>query len=237
MSSSKIKCIVVEDEQHTLRLMENYISQLDQLELLGAFVSPVELLNFEKLAEAQIIYLDIQMPGMTGIDFLKSKSVSAEIIFTTAYSEYALEGYELNITDYLMKPIELPRFIKATQKAIKQISLKTTIPQNTSETVPDSILLKVDKKLLRVKVNDIIYIQSDWNYVHVCTSEKKLMILSTMKGIENELTSYNFIRIHKSYLINLDHFTSIEGNLVELSDGSKLQVSRNYKQNLLNQLE
>lgn len=234
--SEKIKCIIVEDEQHSARLLENYISQLEQLELLGSFVSPVELLNFKRLDEVQIIYLDIQTPGMTGVDFLKSNSINAEVIFTTAYSEYALEGYQLNVVDYLVKPVELPRFINATHKAIEQIKLKSTTPRETQKT-SEYILLKVDKKLVRTKIDDILYVQSDWNYVHVCTSEKKYMVLSTMKGIQNELASYNFVRIHKSYLMNLDHFKSIEGNLIELNDGTKLQVSRNYKQNFLDRLK
>ncbi|MCG8331279.1 MAG: LytTR family DNA-binding domain-containing protein [Chitinophagales bacterium] len=235
MSDTKIKCVVVEDEQHTARLIENYISQIKQLEWLGSFVTPVELLNFARIDEVQIIYLDIQMPGMTGVDFLKLKPVNAEIIFTTAYSKYALEGYELDVTDYLLKPVELPRFIKATQKAIDRIHLKSS-QSNTNEKRSEYILLKVDKKLIRIAVNEIIYVQSDWNYVHVHTPQKKYMVLSTMKGMENELASYDFARIHKSFLINLHHFESIEGNLVQLKSGTRLQVSRNYKQGLMERL-
>ena len=235
MSDTKIKCVVVEDEQHTARLMENYISQIKQLEWLGSFVTPVELLNFARIDEVQIIYLDIQMPGMTGVDFLKLKPVNAEIVFTTAYSKYALEGYELDVTDYLLKPVELPRFIKATQKAIDRIHLKSS-QSNTNEKRSEYILLKVDKKLVRVAVNEIIYVQSDWNYVHVHTLQKKYMVLSTMKGMENELASYDFVRIHKSFLINLHYFESIEGNLVQLKSGTRLQVSRNYKQGLMERL-
>ena len=235
MSDTKIKCVVVEDEQHTARLMENYISQIKQLEWLGSFVTPVDLLNFARIDEVQIIYLDIQMPGMTGVDFLKLKPVDAEVIFTTAYSKYALEGYELDVTDYLLKPVELPRFIKATHKAIDRIQLKSS-QNNTSEKRSEYILLKVDKKLIRIAVNEIRYIQSDWNYVHVHTSQKKYMVLSTMKSTENELSSYDFVRIHKSFLINLYHFESIEGNIVQLKNGIRLQVSRNYKQGLIERL-
>lgn len=235
MSNTKIKCVVVEDEQHTARLMENYISQINQLELIGSFVSPIELLNFEQLHEVQIIYLDIQMPGMTGVDFLKSKPVDAEIIFTTAYPQYALEGFELDVTDYLLKPVELSRVIKATQKAIENIRLKS-IDSSGKEAAPEYLMFKVDKKLVRIFVNDIIYVQSDWNYVHVHTSNEKYMILSTMKGIESDLSAYDFVRIHKSFLINLKHFKAIEGNLVHLGNDLKLQVSRNHKQELMDRL-
>jgi DNA-binding LytR/AlgR family response regulator len=214
--------------------MENYVAQLNQLELLGSFISPIELLNFDQLNEIQIVYLDIQMPGITGIDFLKSKSINAEVIFTTAYPQYAIEGYELDVIDYLLKPVELPRFIKATQKAIEQIELKSS--KQSIATPPEYIMLKVDKKLVRIKVDDIIYVQSDWNYVHVYTTQKKYMILSTMKGIVNELAPYDFVRIHKSYLINLTHFESIEGNLVQLHAVEKLPVSRNHRMDLMNRL-
>ena len=233
--NSKIKCVVVEDEQHSARLIENYISQINQLEWIGSFVTPIELLNFERLDEVQIIYLDIQMPGMTGTDFLKSKPIDAEIIFTTAYSQFALEGFELNATDYLLKPVELPRFIKATQKAIKQIELKASSSKSL-DNLPEHITLKTNKKLVKVFVNDIVYVQSDWNYIHVYTTQNKYMVLSTMKGIENKLAPFDFIRIHKSFLINFQNFKSIEGNMVELIGEVKLHVSRNYKQELIERL-
>jgi DNA-binding LytR/AlgR family response regulator len=236
MTDSKIKCVIVEDEQHTALLMENYIAQMKQLECIGTFVSPLELLSFERLEAVQIIYLDIQMPDMTGVDFLKLKPLNAEVILTTAYSKYAIEGYELNVTDYLLKPIKLPRFVKATQKAIDQIRLKT--PQKSTSIPPDEhLLLKVDKKLVRVEVNEMLYVQSDWNYVYVHIDQKRYMVLGSLKSMIKELEPYNFIRIHKSFLINLKHFKSIEGNMVELSNGVKLHVSRNYKQGLLERLK
>lgn len=231
----KVKCIIVEDEQYTTLLMENYVSQMKNLELLGTFVSPLDVLSFDRLDEVQIIYLDIQMPGMTGVEFLKSKAIEAEIIFTTAYSKYAIEGYELNITDYLLKPVEFPRFVKATQKAIEKIRLKAQAPQSPS--TPANITLKVDKKLVRVSVEDIIFVQSDWNYIHVYTHDKKYMVLRTMKAIERMLEPFNFVRIHKSYLINFDQLISLEGNMVEMFGNHRIQVSRNYKLGLLHKLQ
>ncbi len=235
MDQTKIKCVVVEDEQHTTRLMENYISQIRKLELIGSFISPMELLNYDRIDEIQLIYLDIQMPGMTGVELLRSKPINAEVIFTTAYSEYALEGYDLDIADYLLKPVELPRFIKATNKAIEKISAKS-FKTKRREVPSNPIMLKVDKKLVRVFIEDIIYIKADWNYVHVHTSKKVHMILSTLKAIEMELMPYDFIRVHKSFLINLLHFESIEGNIVQLTGNVKLNVSRNYKRELLDSL-
>lgn len=232
MADSNIKCVIIEDEQHTTRLMEDYVSKVAKLELLGSFVSPIDFMNYERSSEVQLIYLDINLPGMTGLDFLHSIDVNAEVIFTTAYSEYAIQGYELNVTDYLVKPVEFSRFLKATNKAIGLINLKRGNINTRSE---GYIMLKVDKKLMKFVISDIIYIQSDWNYIYVHTKEGKFMVLSTMKGIEEMLSKYNFIRIHKSYLINLDYFEFIEGNQVQVG-GVKLQVSRNYKNDLLESL-
>ena len=232
MSDSKIKCVVIEDEHHTTKLMENYISQISQLEWAGSFVSPVDFFNYEDKKDIQIIYLDIQMPNMTGVEFLKLNSGTAEIIVTTAYSEYAIKGYEFDVTDYLLKPVEFSRFLKATQRALKNVEINQ-IANNIPTKPSDFIILKVDKKLIKVRIDDILYIQSDWNYIYVYTSKQRYMVLSTMKGIEAELASYNFIRIHKSYLINVTHFESVEGNEVLLNTNVKLQVSRSYKPQLL----
>ncbi|TKG96959.1 response regulator transcription factor [Puteibacter caeruleilacunae] len=234
MTAEKVKCVIVEDEQHNMRLLENYISNIKSLEIIGTFLSPVELLNFERLTEVELMYLDIQMPGMTGVELLKSVPMDVEVIFTTAYSEYALQGYELNVTDYLLKPIELARFVQATNKAVDNIRLKKM--KSTGETMCKHVLLKVDKKLVRVQVEDIVYIQSDWNYVHVYTKDTRHIVLSTMKQIQELLREYDFVRIHKSFLINLDHFESIEGNVVQVR-GIRLQVSRSYKNDLVDAIQ
>jgi len=234
MSSQKFTCVVVEDEQHTTRLMKKYISQIDQLVLLACFVSPLELINSELLAEVDIIYLDIQMPNMTGMEFLSLTQTKAEVILTTAYSEYALDGYEHNVIDYLLKPVDFPRFVKASKKAIEQRILKSKARDTNKNNQKDEyLMLKVDKKLVRIYKEDIVYIQSDWNYLHVYTKTEKFMVLGTMKNIEATLSNDEFIRIHKSYLINHKYFEYLEGNQV-LINGIKLQVSRNYKQDLIN---
>lgn len=229
----KIKCVIVEDEQHNMRLLESHVSKVERLELVGSFISPIELLNSSCLNDIQIIYLDIQMPNMTGVEFLKSVPTTAEVIFTTAYSEYAIEGYNLNVTDYLLKPIELPRFLQATNKAIENIELKS---KPSESKLPEYMMLKVDKKLVKVYVKEIVYVQSDWNYVHVYTVSDKYMILSTLKNMEETLSKYQFIRIHKTHIINPDYFEFMEGNQVQVN-GVKLQVGRSHKEELLKKIE
>lgn len=230
----KYKCAIIEDEHHNQNLLQSYVSQMNKIELLGTFSSPVDFLNFDRIDEIAIIFLDIHLPGMTGIEFLKSKVTNAEVIITTAYSDYALDGYELDVVHYLLKPIELHQFIKATQKAIEQIKLKATKLEN-KKTPLKSVILKVDKKLVKVLITDIIYIKADWNYVQVYTPNAKLMVLSTMKVMEEVLPN-SFMRIHKSFLINLEHFKSLEGNTIQLTDNTQLHVSRNYKPQLLTRL-
>ena len=157
-----------------------------------------------------------------------------KIILTTAYSEYAIEGYELDVIDYLLKPIGFSRFVKATNKAIDSISMSQI--KGDAANASDFLMLRVDKKVIKVFIKDITHIESDWNYVHVHTTTSKMMVLSTMKGIEEKLSAYNFIRIHKSFIINFDFFESLEGNLVQVN-GNKLIVSRNYKEALINLLQ
>ena len=230
--TEKIKCVIVEDEDHSRMLIEDYISKVATLELIGSFTSPIDLLNFTNLDDVQIIYLDIQMPDMTGIEFLKTIPVNAEVIFTTAYSDYALEGYSLNVTDYLLKPVELSRFMQATHKASDNIQIKKKKKIFGKE---DCIVLKVDKKLVKVSVNDIIYIQSNWDYVHIMMRKKKYIVHSTMKNVEDLLSKYQFIRIHKSYLINANLIDFMEGNVIVVQ-GKRLPVSRRCKDNLMKKL-
>lgn len=229
----KIKCVIVEDEQHTARLMEDYLSKMSQLELLGVFVSPIELLNFPQLESVQIIYLDIQTPEMTGLEFLKSIPVTAEVIITTAYPEYALDGYELNVIDYLLKPVKLSRFITATTKAVAQIKLKQLGESKPEE---EYLFIKVDKQQIKVYTKDIVYLKADWNYVHIFTTTDKFMVHSTFKHYTEILTKLDFAIIHKSYLINLAFFESILGNQVQVN-GITLQVSRTYKDELIRRVK
>lgn len=232
MVKDKVKCVIVEDEQHNMRLIQKYVGQINRLELVGSYVSPLEMINAEVLEETQIIYLDIQTPGMTGIDFLKSFPVQAEIILITAYGQYALDGYELNITDYLLKPVEFPRFLSATNKAISRIETAKRLSMLDDDKF---IMLKVDKRLVRVSIGDIVYIKSDWNYMHVHLRNMKYVVLGTLSDMEQDLQQHNFVRIHKSYLINICHLDYVEGNQVQIA-GEKLQISRGYKTEFLRRI-
>ena len=228
-----INCVIIEDEEPNKRLLENYIEQIDSLKLIGSFNSPIEFVSSGNLTNVQILYLDIQMPEMTGIEFLRAIPTDAEVIFTTAYPDFALQGYELNVTDYLLKPIEFDRFLRATNKAMSNIKLKKDATNIIEE--QEYIFFKADKRLIRMAIKDIVYIKADWNYVHVVTKKSKVMVLSTMKSIEDDLSNSNFVRIHKSFIINLDYFEFIEGNRVSVN-GEYLQVSRGYKVDLMKAL-
>ncbi len=156
-SNKTFNCVIIEDEEHNTRLIENYISQVDELHLLASFVSTLDLLNFEDKEKIDIIQREIQTPVMTGVDFLKMHNVKqAEVFITTAYDNYAMKGYEFDVTDYLLKPVELPRFITASQKAISRITLKAQVSVQPNE--GSFLLLNVDTKPIRIAPKELIFI-------------------------------------------------------------------------------
>ncbi|MGB0868163.1 MAG: LytR/AlgR family response regulator transcription factor [Flavobacteriales bacterium] len=228
-----IKCVILEDEVFSSKLMEDYISKNAELELLGKFVSPIDFIESDVYHSAELIYLDIQMPEMSGIDFLKQLSPKAEIIITTANPNFALEGFRLNLTDYLMKPIEYIKFIQATSKAIEKIKLsKKLLEANTSNKEDGYLFLKVDKKQIKIYIKNIVYIEGAWNYIIIHSTSQQYIVHEKMKVLESRLSQQNFLRIHKSYIVNIDFLEFIEGNLGYFN-GKELPISRSYKANLI----
>lgn len=227
------KCVILEDEIFSRKLMEDYVSKKNDLELIGKFISPIDFIESEVYNDAEIIYLDIQMPEMSGIEFLKQLSPKAEIIITTANPNFALEGFSLNLTDYLMKPIEYIKFIQATNKAIQKIIIKEKLSEPMSLPKEEGYLfLKVDKKQIKIYVKNIIYIEGAWNYIIVHTTGQQYIVHEKMKVLEEKLSCQNFFRIHKSYIVNIDFLEFIEGNLGYFN-GKELPISRSYKAQLI----
>ncbi|MCT4616557.1 MAG: LytTR family DNA-binding domain-containing protein [Marinifilaceae bacterium] len=225
----KYNIAILEDEEPNARLLESYITQIEDLTLIGKFSNPVEFINSKQSSQVEILLLDIHMPIMNGMDFLKNINPNAEVIITTAYPQYAISGYEYSVVDYLLKPVEMSRFIQAINKAKDNIKIKRDTDLKNS----NFRIFKVDKKLMKINLDDIVYIKSDWNYIHIFTNNSKYVVLSTMKKIEKDLFYENFIRIHKTLIINLNYFEYIEGNTVCIN-GNKLQIGKSYKQNFLN---
>lgn len=232
----KIRTILVDDEPLALQILEKYVSQLPELELVGMCSNAIEANNLLQKEEIDLLCLDINMPQISGIDFLKSLKNPPLVIFTTAFPEYAMEGYNLDVVDYLLKPISFDRFMKAINKVIER-----TVPKKTHHTEDrDYFYVKADKKLIKVKYSDIIYIEGLKDYVIIRVNESRIVTLQTMKSLADKLPADLFIRVHRSYLVNIDKINSIMGNMIEVFEKGKsklIPIGKNYKDELMETIE
>lgn len=230
-----IKAIIVDDEPLALDVLETYINQIPNIELVQRCTNAIEANEAIKTHDIDLMFLDIQMPQITGIDFLKSLQNPPKVIFTTAYPDYAVDGFELNASDYLLKPISLDRFMKSVNRVSEEIELE----QNESSGIGDSdefFFVKADKKLIKVIYDDILYIEGLKDYVIIRMNSSRVITLQTMKSLEAKLPSALFQRIHRSFIINLNKINAIVGNMVEITEkGEKkhIPVGKNYRERLL----
>ncbi len=228
-----INALIVDDEPLALDVLETYIERLPNVNLVRRCNNAIEAMDALNSEKIDLMFLDIQMPQLTGIDFLKTLQNPPLVVFTTAYPNYALDGYELNVTDYLLKPISFERFMTAVNKATDQLAL-----QNSSSNVEeanegtDFIFVKSDKKLIKVKYSDIHYIEGLKDYVIIRMANSRVITLQTMKSLEVKLPSDLFKRIHRSYIVALDHIDAIVGNMVEINK-KHLPIGKNYREELL----
>jgi len=233
---SKLKAIIVEDEHLAAEGLKSYVAEIEFLELISRCENALEANKILTEQNVDLIFLDIQMPKLTGIDFLKSLSKPPMVIFTTAYPNYALQGYELDVIDYLLKPYPFDRFLKAVNKAKDRFELEHPSPTDQSKLEnADYFFVKTDQKLEKVVTNDIYFIQAMENYVIIHTSSQKIMSLMTMKSMEEKLPTSQFLRIHKSYLVNINKVESIEGNCLNVKS-KQLPISRQNKQEVLSKI-
>ncbi len=244
--------IIVDDEPLALDVLETYIERMPDLNLIARCNNAFEANEALKNNEIDLMFLDIQMPQLTGIEFLKTLVKPPMIIFTTAYQQYAIEGFELNALDYLLKPISMDRFMKAVNKATEQYNLhhKEAAPsaQRAADTegavvqadMPDYIFVKADKKLIRVRFSDILYIEGLKDYVIIRTETGRVISLQTMKSLEDKLPAPQFVRVHRSYIVGMDKIQAIVGNMVEVTEKGQpkhLPIGKNYRDELLEMIE
>lgn len=228
-----IKAMIVDDEPLAQDILESYIEKLPNVELLCKCSNAIEANEVLKSEHVDLIFLDIQMPQITGIDFVKSLKNPPSIVFTTAYPDYAVEGFELSATDYLLKPISMDRFMQAVNKAEKEISNKAN---GDIESKEDFIFVKADKKLIKINYDDILYIEGLKDYVIIRMKEGRVITLQTMKSLEAKLPSNLFRRIHRSYIVSTGKIKALMGNMVELIENGKtkhIPIGKNYKDDLL----
>jgi DNA-binding LytR/AlgR family response regulator len=231
----KIKCIVVDDEPIARQYLSDYVAKMPQLELLAVFSNAKDAWEIIETGGAELVFLDIQMPGLTGIEFIRTLQKKPAVILTTAYSEYALEGYELDVRDYLLKPISFERFARAVNKVADQLSMQAdsnssgSSPSDENETITrDFIFVKSGYKSVKLNISDILYVEGMKEYVLIHTKDKKFAKLDRMKNMENLLKRQGFIRVHKSYLVSVKDIESVFGNTLEIN-GKQLPVGRSYK--------
>ena len=226
---SNIKCVIIDDEPLALNVLEGYIKQTPFLELAEKFTNPVKAFNYLNDNEADLIFVDIQMPDLSGLDIVAKLRNKPSLIFTTAYSEYAMEGFRADAIDYLLKPIDYPDFLKAVNKAkewIFAIKGKDIDVQSNK----DFLFIKSEYKIIRINFKEIIYVQGMSEYVKIhLTNSKPIMSLLSLKSLEAQLPEDMFMRVHKSYIVNLQKINVIERNEIVYDDGTIIPVSLQYK--------
>jgi DNA-binding LytR/AlgR family response regulator len=233
----KIKCIIIDDEPLAIKVIKSHLKEIDYMELIASFNTPITALPLIEKGEIDAIFLDINMPKMNGLDFLRSLTVKPHVVITTAYREFAVESFELDVLDYLVKPIPFGRFLKAVNKITKRINLEKESSSEVSMKEEPFIFLKVDKKLMKIKLNDILYIESLKDYIKVITVLGDYLVHKSMTSISEELPNENFIRIHRSFTIAINKISFVEGNSIEIGN-RRIPIGRNYlkpaKQKILN---
>jgi len=224
----KLKCLIIDDEPLAQRVLEKYVSELSGLELKGKCSDAIEAMEVLQEQEVDLIFLDINMPRLSGINFLKTYKNPPMVIITTAYTEYALESYELNVLDYLKKPFSFERFLQAVHKAEEKLK-GAAEPQEAEKDEMEYIFVKANKKTINISLDSILYVEALGDYVKIFTSEGHVVTYQSLKGIERLLPSLKFYRIHKSYIVSLSKIKSIEGNMVHMEKGT-IPIGNNYKQ-------
>jgi DNA-binding LytR/AlgR family response regulator len=231
-----INCIIIDDEPLARKGLKEYIADIDFLNLAGDFDNPLKATALLNSGDIQLIFLDIQMPRITGIEFFKTLQNAPEVIFTTAYPQYALDGFEVNALDYLVKPISFDRFLKAALRAKEFYEVRE---QNSASTIPnataDYFFIKADNKLVKLLFADILFVEALQNYVTIYTTDKKYISYLTFKSVEDYLPAGRFIKTHKSFIIAAEKVDSIEGNEIRIGQ-YQVPISRNLKDDVMEKL-
>jgi len=234
-----MRCIIIEDQLPAQRILQRYIGEVEELELVETFTNPLKALHFLQHEQVDLIFLDIHLPKMTGMDLLKILPNRPKVIVTTAFSDYAIEGFELDVVDYLLKPISFDRFIKSVSKVLYTPSHLPTEqqPVHLPQTIPQqSIFVKSDRSIIRLDIAQIIYIKSEDDFSKVFLQDKRHLLSQTLKAWEEILPSEQFCRIHKSCIVNLQFVEKIEGNEVFTSK-YRLPIGRSYRDSFLEQID
>ncbi|MCB0601031.1 MAG: response regulator transcription factor [Saprospiraceae bacterium] len=231
----KYQALIVDDEELARQLIASYLDRIPTIEIAGSCKNAVEALAILNRQQIDLLFLDVQMPGLTGLEMIRTLVQQPAIILTTAYSEYALEGFELDVTDYLLKPFSFERFSRAINKAMVNLNNRSLPEQKADTEIPDYLLVRADHKIHRVPYESIRYIKSMQEYVAYYLASGRLLALGSLKQLEEVLPPRQFIRVHKSYIVAINKVRSLEGNLLHLED-QKIPVGASYRDRVMSLL-
>lgn len=230
----KIKCVLIDDEPLAIKVLQNYFTNFTDFEVIATFNNSLEALDFINSTTVDAVFLDINMPMMTGFELISLIENKTKVIITTAFREFAAESYDLDVLDYLVKPIPLPRFIKCINKITTEYNLKNNIKVETAK--GDShIFIKVDKKMMKINIEEILFVEGMKEYIKVVTPDKTYITHKSLTSLSEELPADKFLRIHKSYVIALNKVKSIEGNRVQIQSYN-IPIGRNYSKEVKNKI-
>jgi len=229
----KLKCIIIDDEPVARKVLQEFIEEIDYLDLIGQAENPLKAMSLINDNDIDIIFLDINMPKINGIEFLKTSKLNASIIMTTAYADYAVEAFGLEVLDYLVKPIAFDRFLKACTgaKEIGKLIEFGPITQNKA----DHFFIKCNNQIEKIFYNDLVYAEAMLNYVMLYTNSKKMMVYVTIKSLEEQLPADIFIKVHKLFIVNINKIKSIEGNILDIGN-EKITISQNLREKVINEI-
>jgi len=228
-----LNCIIIDDEPMARKLLQEYIEETDFLTLVGTAENPLKVTSLLNKFEVDLIFLDINMPKINGLDFLRSAKNLPMVIMTTAYGQYALEGFEMSVVDYLVKPFSLDRFLKATQKALElKLLRQKKVPEKSDE---EYFYVKCNNKIEKVMYSELTYVEAMANYVTLYTTKGKLIAYLTIKGILEQLPSEKFLQVHKSYIVNVNNIKAIEGNMLHLGD-NRITIGASFYDDVMNRI-
>ena len=230
-----IRCMIIDDEPLAIDLIQDYVSKTEGFELAGIFTNPIDALHKIDQLNVDIIFLDVQMPELSGIQFLKIKKGSCHFVMTTAYEEYALEGFEHDVVDYLLKPISLERFMIAADRIKKRLSKESINSVSSLTSNSEYIFVKSEYKTLKINLAEIKYLEGLSDYIQIHLEDKKILTLDTLKNFTGRLPSNNFTRVHKSFVINMDQIDHIERNQIIIGD-KRIPIGGKYLKNFQERL-
>lgn len=231
-----ISCIIVEDEPPAIKVLQKYIEKIGELDIQGIYQNPLEALRDLRTTEVDLLFLDINLPDLSGIELLKSLKNPPKVIFTTAYSEFALEGFELQITDFLLKPYSFDRFVKAIHKVLQEIETEKKLQEWSAVKETDVLVIKADRKIYRLPFEDILILQAYGDYVKIQARDKQLVPKETLNNLERLLPEEQFMRIHRSYIVALHKVEYVEGNMVHIQD-KNIPLGKSFREAFLKRIQ